>query len=218
MEIDNEGHIRVSPREICECINDPHTLINNVLIPGTPVAFPTHESYCDFLNACADTLGIHPRNLLMRGSTKLGFSVSPDPDSIWVAMRPDSDLDFAIIDPDYYHYLDREIRMYERNPANRAFRGPQFKKSVSRQGQRAFYTCRYFDLPDIPCVADHNARLKALPVEACCGLPRPIDAFVFRDWWSLYSRWEYDLRDLRKALRAGAQPGGDEPRPYEDTL
>ena len=219
MNIDGEGHILVSPREISERIHESHKLINNVLIPGTPVAFPTHEGYCDFLNACADTLGIHPRNLLMRGSSKLGFSVSPHIDSIWVSMHPESDLDFAIIDPDYYHYLDREIRMYERHLKNRALRGPEYKKSVSRRGQRAFYTYRYFDLPDIPCVADHNARLKALPVKACCGLPRPIDAFVFRDWWSLYSRWEYDLQDLGKALNAGTLPkGGDAPRPYEDTL
>jgi hypothetical protein len=218
MQIDREGHILIAPREVCESINDPRRLINNLLIPGTPVAFPTYSSYCDFLSACADTFGIHPRNLLVRGSAKLGFSVSPDPDSIWVAMRPDSDLDFAIIDPDYYHYLDREIRMYERDPSNRAFSGPRFKKSVSRQGQRAFYTFRYFDLPNIACVAEHTARLKSLPVEDCCGQRRPIDAFVFRDWWSLYSRWEYDLRDVRRALERGVPHGGDEPRPYESVL
>ena len=122
----------------------------------------------------------------------------------WVGLRPDSDLDLAIIDPDYYHFLDREIRMWERNPENRAFRGPQFDKSIARQKQRGFYTYRYFDLPNIGCVSEHNARLKALPVEECCGLPRPIDAFIFRDWWSLYSRWEFDLRDLRKAGSATA--------------
>ncbi len=131
-------------------------------------------------------------------------------------MRPDSDLDLAIIDPDYYHFLDREIRMWERKPENRAFRGPQFNKSIARQKQRAFYTYRYFDLPEIGCVADHNTRLKALPVEPCCGIPRPIDAFIFRDWWCLYSRWEYDLRDLRKALDDGLEPGADTPRPFAD--
>jgi len=218
MQIDTEGHVLVSPREVCELVNEPRQLINNVLIPGTPVAFPSYDSYCEFLNACADTFGIHPRNLLIRGSTKIGFSVSPDPGTIWVAMRPDSDLDFAIMDPDYYHYLDREIRMFERNPANKAFRGPQFRKSVRRQGQRAFYTYRYFDLPGIACVTEHNDRLKSLPVETCCGLPRPIDAFVYRDWWSLYSRWEYDLRDLRRALAQGAPQGGEEPRPYEELM
>ncbi len=105
MEINAEGHLLTSPREVCERLNEPARLINDVLIPGTPVAFPSYTRYCDFL-----------------------------------------------------------------------------------------------------------AQLKALPLEACCGLPRPIDAFIFRDWWSLYSRWEFDLRDLRKALRDGLEPGGDVPR------
>ena len=79
-------------------------------------------------------------------------------------MPPDSDIDLAIIDPDYYHYLDREIRMYERNPENKAFRGPQFDKSIARQKQRGFYTYRYFDMPEIACVTEHTRQIKALPV------------------------------------------------------
>jgi hypothetical protein len=216
MEISSEGHVVVSPREVCERLDAPSRLINDVLIPGTPAAFSTYSRYCDFLASTADAFGVHPRNILIRGSTKLGFSVTPDAASAWVEMRPDSDLDLAIIDPDYYHYLDREIRMWERKPDNRAFHGPQFNKSIARQRQRAFYIYRYFDLPEIGCVAEHNSRLKALPVEECCGLPRPIDAFIFRDWWCLYSRWEFDLRDLRKALADGLDPGADAPRPFTD--
>ena len=147
---------------------------------------------------------------------KLVFSISPNAESAWVEMRPESDIDLAIVDPDYYHFLDREIRMWERNPENRAFQGTQFSKSIARQRQRGFYTYRYFDLPEIGCVTQHTAQLKALPVEGCCGLPRPIDAFIFRDWWSVYSRWEFDLRDLRRALRAGLEPGGHSPRPLQD--
>ena len=212
MEISAEGHSLTSPREVCERLNEPARLINDVFIPGTPVAFPTYARYCDFLAYCADAFGVHPRKFLVRGSTKLGFSISPHAESAWVEMRPDSDLDLAIIDSDYYHFLDREIRMWERKPENKAFRGTQFSKSIARQKQRGFYTYRYFDLPPIGCVTEHTVQLKALPVEACCGLPRPIDAFIFRDWWSLYSRWEFDLRDLRKALRDGLEPGGDVPR------
>jgi hypothetical protein len=216
MEIDAEGHLLTTPREVCEGLASPARLINDVLIPGTPVAFETYSRYCEFLAFCADALGVHPRSILVRGSAKLGFSVSADAKRAWVEMRPDSDLDLAIIDPDYYHYLDREIRMYERNPDNEAFRGKQFSKSIARQKQRGFYTYRYFDLPEIGCVTEHIARLKALPVEDCCGLPRPIDAFIFRDWWSLYSRWESDLRVLRKALRQGLELGGDAPRASPD--
>lgn len=213
MNITSEGHLLVTPREVCDQLTEPARLINDLLIPGTPRAFATYLGYCDFLACCADRFGVHPRNLLIRGSTKLGFSLSPAADSAWVEMRLDSDLDLAIIDADYYHYLDREIRMWERNPTNKAFRGFQFNKSLARQKQRAFYTFRYFDLPEIDCVTEHNTRLKTLPVEACCGVPRPIDAFIFRDWWSLYSRWEFDLRDLRRALANGLVLGGDTPRP-----
>jgi hypothetical protein len=218
MEITAEGHILVTPREVCARVNEPARLINDVLIPGTPLAFPTYMQYCDFLACCADTFGVHPRNILIRGSTKIGFSISPDPASAWIEMRLDSDLDLAIIDPDYYHYVDREIRMWERDPANKAFRGPRFNKSVARQKQRAYCTYRYFDLPEIGCVAEHNARIKALPVEGCCGLPRPVDAFIFRDWWSLYSRWDFDLRDLGKAIAKGLALGGDKPRPVPENI
>lgn len=216
MEISNEGHVRVSPREVCERLNQSDRLINDVLIPGTPVVFPTHQQYCNFLASCADALGVHPRNILVRGSAKLGFSVSPHPDNAWVELKLDSDIDLAIVDPDYYHYIDREIRMFERDPGNQAFQGIKFKKSVDRRrrDQRAFYTYRYFDLPDIPCANDFIRRVKALPVEKCCGSPRPIDVFVFRDWWSLFSRWEADLRALKKAIASGqVEPGGDSPRP-----
>lgn len=215
MEITAEGHIQLSPREFCERLDEPARLINDLLIPGTPAAFATYGRYRDFLHACAAIFGVHPRNLVLRGSSKLGFSVSPSAESIWREMRPDSDIDLAIVDPDYYHYLDREIRMWERAPTNLAFRGIRFKQSMARRQQRAFYTYRYFDLPDIPCVRDHNDRLRRVPVEDCCGLPRPIDAFIFRDWWCLYSRWEYDLRDLRKALAEGLEAGGDTPKPFE---
>ncbi|MBW3542858.1 MAG: hypothetical protein KY476_21555, partial [Planctomycetes bacterium] len=93
---------------------------------------------------------------------------------------------------------------------------PNFTKSLARKKQREFYTYRYFDITDIACVTDHYNRLKTLPVEECCGLPRPIEAFIFRDWWSLFSRWEFDLRDLQRALAAGLPPGGDAPRPAVD--
>jgi hypothetical protein len=91
----------------------------------------------------------------------------------------------------------------------------QFKTSIARQKQRGFYTYRYFDLPEIACVVEHNVRLESLPVEECCGVGRPIDAFIFRDWWSLYSRWEFDLRELKRAIAAGLQRGGDVPRPFD---
>ncbi len=217
MEFDSEGHLLVTPREFCDRLDDSNRLINDVLIPGTPIAFLDYVNYRNFLSACADSFGIHPENFKIRGSTKLGFSIAPNADSAWQQMRPDSDLDLAIVDPDYYHFLDSEIRKFERDPANSAFRGRHFDKSIARRNQRRFYTYRHFDLPkDVVCVAEQFQRLRDLPINECCGCERPIDAFVYRDWWSLHARWEFDIRELNKEIKNGLALGGDKPRPYED--
>jgi len=38
---------------------------------------------------------------------------------------------------------------------------------------------------------------------------REITAFFYRDWRSVYSRYESDLRQLRKGLMNGSLPPGD---------
>jgi hypothetical protein len=130
-----------------------------------------------------------------------------------VAMHPGSDLDLAIVDPDYYHFIDREIRSHERRVGGRLFRGPESVKAFGRREFRRFYTYRYQDLPDIGCVQDHRAYLSEAPVEQCCGCPRTLTAFVYRDWWSVHGRCESDLRDLRRALATPGFPAGqDTPR------
>lgn len=127
-------------------------------------------------------------------------------------MRPDSDIDLAIVDPDYYHFFDREIRIYERRLGRKLFRDAESAKAISRRESRKFYVYRYPDLPDIGCVRDHKSHLGEAPLEACCG-PRTLTAFIYRDWWSVHERCEYDLRALRRALNEpGCPQGGDVPR------
>lgn len=43
-----------------------------------------------------------------------------------------------------------------------------------------------------------------LPIEQCCVCPRKLTAFIYRDWWSVHGRCEYDLRDLRRPLTTPA--------------
>src|SRR5438105_15891813 len=124
MHFDNEGHAVVTPREWQEALVDPRRLTSDIWLVGTPWAFPTYGGFREFLAFLSDRLGVHPNNIAIRGSTKIGFSISCRADKVWVAMRPDSDLDLAIVDPDYYHFLDREIRGYERRLGGRLYRGP----------------------------------------------------------------------------------------------
>jgi hypothetical protein len=204
MHINREGHILITPREFEAYLRgDFNVLINDIWLAGTPRAFPTYANWCRFLRYLADGLGVHPRNIVVRGSTKIGFSIAPHEDSAWMRVRPDSDLDLAIVDPDYYHYFDREFRHYERVSEGRAFRGSEAWKTFGRIKTRAYYTYRYHHFPDLQCVQNHLAVLNAAPVEPCCGLARELNAFIYRDWWALYGRCRLDLTDLSRALSRG---------------
>jgi len=133
MHFDAEGHVVITPREWQAGLADPARLTTDVWLVGTPWSFPTFVAYREFLAFLADRLGIHPNNVAIRGSTKIGFSISAKADKAWVAMRPDSDLDLAIVDPDYYHFFDREIRGHERRLGGKIFRGTAGAKTVGRR-------------------------------------------------------------------------------------
>ena len=199
MYFDAEGHVVITPREWQAELADPGKLTKDIWLVGTPWAFPTHAGFRDFLAFLADRLGVHPNNMAIRGSTKIGFSISPRADKVWVAMRPESDLDLAIVDPDYYHFFDREIRNYERRIWDERSSVPEMRKAASRCEHRKFYTYRYQEMPNISCVQDHRAHLSDVPVQQFCGYPRNLTTFIYRDWWSVHERCEYDLRCLRKA-------------------
>lgn len=138
MQFDAEGHVVVTPHEWQERLQDTAKLTRDVWLVGTPWAFPTFARFREFVVFLADRLGVHPNNIAIRGSTKVGFSISPKPDKIWMAIRPDSDLDLAIVDPDYFHFFDREIRAYERRLSDQFFRGPVYNKLMNRKEWRKF--------------------------------------------------------------------------------
>ena len=117
MKFDEQGHVVWTPKELYELAKtDPLRLINGYLMTGTPWAFADYACYCDFLQALAERLGVHPRNLYLRGSCQIGFSIAPKA-KVWTAMSENSDLDLAIVDEAYFTRFEREVRWWEdRNP------------------------------------------------------------------------------------------------------
>ena len=108
--------------------------------------FPTYDAYYQFLREISCRLDVHPRNLILRGSSKLGFSIAPVVGKVWVEVREDSDLDLAIVDMAYYERIDQEvIRWEERNRAHR-MEGPASEGFAGRQQDRSFNCCRIKDL------------------------------------------------------------------------
>src|SRR3954469_22468072 len=104
MTFDEHGHVIISPRDLQDrAFTDPDGLISHVLLPGTPMGFPTYDQFAHFIDYLSAQTGIHPHHFLFRGSTKVGFSISPNrkKKKTWRCFGQGSDLDLAITDPHF---------------------------------------------------------------------------------------------------------------------
>ena len=203
---DAQGHVPLSPRDLYErAVASPVRLINDVRSAGTRAAFPTYESYCDFLHAVTERLGVHPKNMFLRGSARVGYSIAPRIDKLWKAMSDTSDLDLCIVDAPYFHQLDDEVQRWEATNRADRFESAEFHDYVGRQRDRAFDCCRDYLIPRVICVHHHDT-MDQVPVAQFCGRNRSLSAFVFRNWWSVRRRYESDLGQLVKGVRTGRLP------------
>jgi hypothetical protein len=200
--LDENGHARLSPAEIQQQIlQDRRLLINGVLIPAVPSIFAERRSYDRFVEYLSDELRIHPRNFAIRGSTLLGFSTGPTADKVWTVCTDQSD-----------HVIDREVRHFETRPTGAEEVGDTPEKRKNRRRDRKFYCYKYFNLPHLPA-AVHQSAVFANVLFHLLDRPRTVDAFVYRDWWAVYDRWNEELRSVEEGIRQGRfPPGADTPR------
>ncbi len=86
---------RRTPKELYQSVlESPLRLVNDYLMGGsTPKAFDEYARYFDFVHAVSERTGVHPRNLYLRGSCQIGYSIAPRSDKVWTTMSDDSDLD-----------------------------------------------------------------------------------------------------------------------------
>jgi len=198
MKFDPEGHLEITPEQLFRLANDdPRRLTDHYLIYGTPAVFPTYDSYYDFLREISNRFEVHPRNLILRGSCKLGFSIAPKVAKLWLEVGERSDLDLAIVDAAYYERINNEvIRWEERTRADR-IKSRASKEFAARQQDRFFNCCRIKDLPE-HLFPHHFDAVRDTALMEHCGRSRDLNAFIFRDWWALRARFDLDLRELRE--------------------
>ena len=111
----------------------------------------------------------------------------------------------AIVDPGFFQVVDYEVGRYEWNADNRSkmFQDQRLlREHRNRVYHKGKFDCfRFFDLPRIACMEQLTECLESAPVETCCGLKRSLKAFVFRDWWGVCKRYDFDLYCLCKGLQ-----------------
>ncbi len=214
MKFDEHGHVIWTPKELYALAqSNPLRLINGLLMSGTPWAFAEYSHYCDFLEAVAERTGVHPRNLYLRGSGQIGFSIAPKK-TAWMAMRGDpdpSDLDLVIVDEGYFTRFEREVRWWEDRNVGEFLRNKVAEEFERRQQDRQFNCCRDKLLP-VAVFVHHQDTMRRVAEMQHCGLHRPLSAFIHPDWFSARRRYEYDIRELIAGVEAGRLPRpGDEP-------
>jgi hypothetical protein len=129
-----------------------------------------------------------------------------------MAMDEKSDLDLAIIDAAYYERIDQEVmRWEERTRADQGW-GPSATYFEGRQRDRFYNCCRVDDLPGHLC-AHHVEAMDDVAKMNHCGRYRILKAFIFRDWYSLRSRYLFDLKQMRERIPQVLPEPGDIPLP-----
>lgn len=203
MKFDDQGHVLLSPLHVQAGLEDQDSLTTRWLLPGTPHIFDTYDNYHRFLTFIADELYIPPMNICTRGSGKIGFSIAPRAEKVWMAASPTADVDVGIVDVDYFNVINRELKRWQRSAGAEEAR--DVAKRVSKTGRHEYY--RYFDLPDaIQVVAQHNSCFRRANEVVPCVNGRVVTAFIFRDWWSVCRRYKFDLDNLKRGLKRDTDP------------
>jgi hypothetical protein len=220
MEFDEHGHVIWTPKTLYDLAKANRLqLVSRYLMAGTPWAFPDYGCYCDFLEAVAERTGVHPRNLYLRGSCQIGFSIAPHQSKCWTAMRGEpnpSDLDLVIVDEAYFTRCERELQRWEDRNPRKVLQGRPFKAFLRRQQDRQFNCCRDADLPTAVCI-HHQGIMRRVAQMRHCGLHRMLSAFIYPDWLSARVRYDFDLRKLVEGVERGElPPPGDKPLPAND--
>lgn len=212
MKFDEHGHVLWTPKMLYDLArSNPLRLVNGFLMTGTPAAFAEYSHYCDFLEAVAERIGVHPRNLYLRGSCQIGFSIAPKP-KVWTALHDKSDLDLVIVDEGYFARFEREVHWWEDRNTSEFLQGHAGRTFERRQQDRQFNCCWDEALPSVICV-HHQDTMRRVAAMKHCGIHRKLSAFVYPDWLSARRRYEYDLRMLIEYVEANSIPPGDEPIP-----
>ncbi len=218
MNFDGHGRLLCTPPEIYQsAVENPDRLLQRYLLVSTPFVFAEYSRYCEFLEAVSDRTGVHTKNLYVRGSAHIGFSIAPKNTKLWMAVRRKSDLDLVIVDADYFDRCEDELCRWEaRNPVKSA-QGKAADAAADRARDRRFNCVRDKGLPNVVCV-HHRKMMAKVAAMALCGDQRDVSAFIYPDWHSAQERYEYDLRELKKGVTAGwLTPPPEQPIPAEET-
>jgi hypothetical protein len=106
---------------------DSRRIVRRHLIHGDPFFFKDNlDSFISLKEEIADKFNLHPHNVLMVGSAKLGFSISPD--NNWKIFSDDSDIDMVLVSERAFQSVWKELFLFNSNIARHQREEDNFTK------------------------------------------------------------------------------------------
>lgn len=213
MRLDEHWRVHWSPTEFLDlAIQEPRRLINQFLLRATPHAFPSYQDYYGFLEDVASRFNVPSQNIVLRGSCLIGFSITPSNDKLWQRYDDESDLDLALVDPVIYDDTERRVNQWERMNRAGEVQGKAAERFAKRQQDRFYHCCRLDELPG-HLSGHYRDAVKAISDQSHSGPWREVKIFLYRDWWAVRGRYEFDLKELKNGVE-----NGDLLEPEDQTL
>ena len=94
---------------------DPRPVVDFFLFEGVPFALRDWSEYCFQKKELAERLNVHAKSIVLVGSGRLGYSVSPkvEDKKLWKPFHDRSDFDFVVIDQPLFDAAWRESLLME---------------------------------------------------------------------------------------------------------
>ncbi|GAB3292654.1 hypothetical protein GCM10027563_31890 [Parasphingorhabdus pacifica] len=95
-------------RELSSLGREVDYFVTARLLDGTPAVWPKELNYIRWRHLVATQLGVDPMGVQLVGSARLGYSINPGKNFRW--FDSNSDLDIAVVSPDYFDKAWEELR------------------------------------------------------------------------------------------------------------
>ena len=197
------GEYFLSPTQFWNslCKEGPNHLVDYFLLEGKPHVFASWEEYSRFKKEVSQRLGVHPKSVVLIGSGRLGYSVSPETQKpkLWRPFGEESDLDVVVVDATSFDAAWRECLLWQ-------------KGDVDVKADLRYLTERQRDIYEgmiVPWHMPGNLASSAKWADAFdevstlewqdCGR-RTCKGFLFREWLHVEMYYAGSFNDLRRRV------------------
>lgn len=175
--------------------HNPLDIVRNHVLQGSCFAHD-QPRYFELRSQIASHFSVHPNEVVVVGSAKLGFSIAPHKQYHWI--RDDSDIDAVIVSPSLYSVLWRQVLEFE------DFNGP-FELGVDFRDYHFQGWIRPDKLPAaprFPLRRDWWEFFRKLSGSGKFG-NRPINGALYQDWFFVE---RYQKRSVLSCQQRERQP------------